>query len=184
MVLAETVVLVAPVMAIPATVDDAPVLDSVLMLLPVITMDVEVFEHVIPVTFPPVPVEDKLLIVLFEIVTSVAVLTVDPIVIPVIFPWLLILVTVFVERLEVPVQYVIFIAFTVPVPLVTLLIVFPVTVLVGAVPPSVKLIPFNVDVPARVILEKLLLRQFEIAPVTEEPLSRMSETVPLAPGRL
>ena len=128
--------LVAPVTAIPITAE-APVDDKVLIVLLLIFTTGDVFELVIPVTAPPAPVEIKLLIMLEEIVAGLAVLTEEPIVIPVIAPCPVILVIVFVERLDAPFQYVKFIAFTVAAPVVQLFKIFPVTVRVGAVPPSV-----------------------------------------------
>ena len=74
-----------------------------------------------------------------------------------------------------------FIAFTVPVPAVQLFKILPVTFLVGAVPPSVKFNPVIVVEPEIVIFEKLLFWQFEIQPVTEEPLSVIKITPPEAP---
>jgi len=71
-----------------------------------------------------------------------------------------------------------------PVPAVQLLSVLPLTVLVGAVPPSVKFKPVIVVVPETVMLEKLLLWQFETVPVTDEPLSDTNKTEPLAPPLL
>lgn len=66
--------------------------------------------------------------------------------------------------------------------MVQLLIVFPVTVRVGAVPPSVKLIPVMPVAPVNVPFEKLLFWQFDCAPETDEPLSIMKVTVPPAAG--
>lgn len=75
---------------------------------------------------------------LFATVSDVAVLTFEPIVIPVMLPPPEILVTVLLEStFDTPFRSVKFIAFTVPVPAVQLFKVFPVTVLDGAVPPSV-----------------------------------------------
>ena len=71
-----------------------------------------------------------------------------------------------------------------PVTAVQLFNVFPVTVLVGAVPPSVKFNPVIVEVPATVMLEKLLFVQFETQPVTEDPLSVTNITEPDAPALL
>ena len=88
----------------PMTVAEVPVLDKPLMILPEKLMPEEVFEQTIPATLPPVPVEDKLLIVLEATVMDVAVLTADPIVIPVIAACPVILVTVFDERLDTPFQ--------------------------------------------------------------------------------
>jgi len=71
---------------IPATVDDAPVLDNVLIVFPLILTVADVFEHAIPVTLPPVPVDDKPVIVFDATFSGVAKLTVLPIVIAVIVP--------------------------------------------------------------------------------------------------
>ena len=68
-----------------------------------------------------------------------------------------------------------------PVMAVQLVNVFPVMVLVGAVPPSVKLIPVMVDVPATVMLEKVLFWTVVTTPVTELPLSLTNKVLPLAP---
>src|SRR4051812_4346726 len=137
MVLPLMLVLVAAVTAIPTTVELAPLLESVLIMLLLILMTGEVFEHVIPITVPPAPVELRLAMVLPDIVTVVAVLTVEPIVTPVIAPCPLIFVTVLLDKLETPFQYVKFITFTVATPVVQLFTVLPVTVRVAAVPPSV-----------------------------------------------
>ena len=102
--LPETLVAVAAVTAIPTTVDDAPVEERVLIVLLLMFIKVEVLEHVIPVTLPPVPVDDTPVIVLEEIVTDVAVFTVEPIVIPVIPLCPLILFIVLLERLDTPFQ--------------------------------------------------------------------------------
>ena len=146
----------APVIAIPTTVDDAPVEESVFMGLALIFIPEEVFEQVIPVTFPPVPVEDRLFIILDDTAIDVAALEVAPIVIPVTIPWPVILVIVFPVRLETPFQYVKFIVLIAPDPPIQLLKVFPVIVFVDPVPPSVLLNPIIELVPARVIFEKLL----------------------------
>ena len=71
-----------------------------------------------------------------------------------------------------------------PVMAVQLFNVFPVMFFVGAVPPSVKLRPVIVDVPATVMLEKLLFWTVVTTPVTELPLSLSNKTLPLAPPRL
>ena len=68
------------------------------------------------------------------------------------------------------------ITFIVPVPPVMLLKVFPVIVLVGAAPPSVKFNPVMVEVPATVTLEKLLLITLESEPAAELPLSLINKT--------
>ena len=62
---------------------DAPDVESVLITFSRILIAVDVLEQVIPVTFPPVPVDERLLIVLGPIVIRVALLAKDPIVIPV-----------------------------------------------------------------------------------------------------
>ncbi len=111
-----------------------PVLDKVFIVLLVIFITGEVFELLIPVTLPPV--DERLLMMLLEMLSDVAVLTVDPMVIPVIFPPPVIFVTVLLESTDTPFRCVKFIAFTVPVPAVQLFKIFPVTVLDGAVPPS------------------------------------------------
>ena len=74
-----------------------------------------------------------------------------------------------------------FIAFTAPVIAVQLFKTFPVTVLVGAAPPSVKFNPVMVDVPASVMFEKLLSVQIEIQPATEDPLSVTRIVLPETP---
>lgn len=71
-----------------------------------------------------------------------------------------------------------------PVTAVQLFNVFPVMFFVGAVPPSVKLIPVMVDVPATVMLDKLLFWTVVTTPVTELPLSLSNKTLPLAPPLL
>ena len=73
----KTFVVVAPVTEIAVTAD-APTLLNVLMVLPEILIVVDVFEQVIPVTAPPVPVDVILLIVFPETVTSVAALDEEP----------------------------------------------------------------------------------------------------------
>ena len=80
----ETVVFVAPVIASPVTVDDAPVDERVLIVFPLIVIAGEVFPQVRPVTLPPVPVEDNALMILLAILKVVAVLIVEPMVTPVI----------------------------------------------------------------------------------------------------
>ena len=99
----NTLVLVAAEIFIPRTAD-APVDDNVEIALLLILMFEEIFEQVIPVTAPPVPVDVKLVIVLEKTETEVAVLTVDPIVIPVTEPCPVMFVMVFDERLETPFQ--------------------------------------------------------------------------------
>ena len=74
------------------------------MVLELILTKGELLLHEIPITVPPVPVEERLLMVLEEIVAEVAVFTVEPMVIPVIAPCPVILVTVLLERLETPFQ--------------------------------------------------------------------------------
>ena len=66
--------------ASPVIVAEAPVLDNPLMTLLVKVIPDDVLEQVIPVTLPPVPVEDKLLIVLDATVMDVALFVVEPIV--------------------------------------------------------------------------------------------------------
>src|SRR5689334_5495649 len=75
-------------------------------------------------------------------------------------------------------------ALIVPVPHTQLFNVFHVIVLAGEVPPSVKLIPVIVVVPATVMLEKILFWTVEVEPVTELPLSVINNTDPLAPSLL
>ena len=65
--------------ASPVMVAEVPVLDNPLMTLLVKVIPDDVLEQVIPVTFPPAPVEDKLLIVLDATVMEVALLAVEPI---------------------------------------------------------------------------------------------------------
>ena len=83
MVFLKILVAVFPVLAIPIMAEPA-VVESVLTALSLILIVVEVFELVIPVTFPPKPVEVKLVMVLEEMVNGVARLAELPIVIPVI----------------------------------------------------------------------------------------------------
>src|SRR4030095_3440543 len=101
MVFEYTLVVDAPVMLIPTTVDDAPDEESVFIELPLIFMTVDVLEHVIPDTVPPVPVEDKLFIVFVDIVNGLPLFPDEPIFIPVIAPWPVIFVTVLLESVEV-----------------------------------------------------------------------------------
>jgi hypothetical protein len=75
---------VAPVTAKPNTVDEAPDDDNVLIVLALILTTGDVFAHVKPVTEPPVPVDDKPVMVLFAIFKGLAKLPDAPIVIPVI----------------------------------------------------------------------------------------------------
>ncbi len=56
-----------------------------------------------------------------------------------------------------------------------------VIVFVGVVPPSVRLKPVMVEVPAALILEKLLFWTVVTEPVTELPLSVSKSTFPEAP---
>ena len=146
---------VAAETTIPET-EAAPVLANVLIELLLNTIPEEVFEQVIPVTLPPTPVDVRLVIMLVDIETEVAVLTVAPRVIPVREDCPVILDIVLFEILETPFKYVTLIALTVPAPVVQLLRVFPVMFFAGAVPPSVKLIPVIPVAPVRVPFEKLL----------------------------
>jgi hypothetical protein len=100
----ETVMVVvveALVTANPVTVDAVPVDDNVLIVFPLIVIVVgEIFPQVRPVTFPPVPVDDKALMVLLVILKVVAVLTVDPMVTPVIVLWPVMPVMMLLEKFE------------------------------------------------------------------------------------
>ena len=93
----------APVILIPVT-DEAPVLERVPIVLPLILIRVDVLEQTKPVTEPPVPVEVRFVMVLPDTVTDVAALEVEPMVTPVIFPWPVILVMVLLDKLETPFQ--------------------------------------------------------------------------------
>ncbi len=73
-----------------------------MILLLEILIDGEVLEIAIPVTFPPAPVELSPVIVLLDIANEVAVLTVDPILTPVIAPWFVIELMVLFESEETP----------------------------------------------------------------------------------
>ena len=98
---------VAPVIIIPATVEEAPVEESVLIEFPDIVMTGDVLELVIPVTLPPVPVDDKFVMVLLDTVNGLPLLPELPKLIPVIAPCPVILFMVFVETEEVvPPMYV------------------------------------------------------------------------------
>ena len=99
----KTLVVVAPPIEIPVTAD-APVLARVLIALLLILINVEVFVQVIPVTLPPVPIDNKLLIVFVATAMNVAAFEVAPIVTPVIVLRPVIFVIVLLERLETPFQ--------------------------------------------------------------------------------
>ena len=94
------VVVEAPDLEIPNTAD-APVLESELILLLLILTEVDVFVHTMPVTAHPVPVDDRLLITLSEILSRVAPEKVLPTFIAVIAPWPVILLKVLFDTLEV-----------------------------------------------------------------------------------
>ena len=149
-------VVLAPPIEIPATVDEVVVLESEVIVLLLILISVEVLEHEIPMTLPPVPVEVKFVMVLFATVIEVALFVVLPMVMPMTTPWPVIFEIVLLDKLETPFQYVIFMVLIVPVPPVQLLKMFPVIVLVDPLPPSVLLKPVMVVLPATVIFEKLL----------------------------
>ncbi|MBI5471336.1 MAG: hypothetical protein HY961_03225 [Ignavibacteriae bacterium] len=70
-------------MAIPTTVDDAPVEERLLIVFPLTFTVVDVLLQVRPVTFPPVPVADKP-VIMFEFTESVVALPFVPIDNPVI----------------------------------------------------------------------------------------------------
>ena len=125
----ETVVLVAPVIASPVTVDEVPVDDSVLMVFPLIVIAGEVFPQVRPVTLPPVPVEDNALMILLAILNVVAVLIVEPMVTPVIAACPVMPLMVLVEKVEAKFQEVKLMPLIAPVAATQVLIVLPVTVL-------------------------------------------------------
>ena len=78
--------MVAPPPILSAVTAEEPEDDKVLIALPLILIVVEAFEQDRPVTLPPVPVDDKLLMVLLATLRVVAKLAVEPIVIPVILP--------------------------------------------------------------------------------------------------
>lgn len=157
-VFVETLVFDAPLIITPDTVDAEPVEDKLLSAFVVMLIGLFEFEQVIPVTFAPVPVEVRPVIVLDEKLHGPDPLKELPIVIPVIAPCEEIAEMVFVLMLFVPPMYVKFMQLIVPVPPVQLLRMFPVTVLFGLVPaPSVLLKPVIVVVPVTTIPEKLLL---------------------------
>ena len=79
-------------------------LEKLLKVFEVILISVDVFELLIPFTAPPVPDEVKPEKVFPLIVIDVAVLTVEPIVKPVMAPCPAMLVTVLLDRLETPFQ--------------------------------------------------------------------------------
>ena len=74
------------------------------MVLLVILITGDVFEQVIPVTAPPVPVDDKLLMVFEATFRGLAVLAEEPMVMPVTVLWPVRFVIVLLERLEAPFQ--------------------------------------------------------------------------------
>ncbi len=96
----NTLVVEAPVTAIPDTVD-VPVVDRVLTLLLLILIRGEVFEHLKPVTAPPAPVEVKLLMLLEAIVRGFALLPEALIFKPTITPCPVMLLMVLLETVEV-----------------------------------------------------------------------------------
>ena len=97
----ETFVVVAPVMAIPTTVDDAPVDDNVLIVLLLMFTTGEVLDELIAVTPPPVPVEDRPVTIFEDAASGLALFPDEPMLMPVILPWPVILVTVLLDRVEV-----------------------------------------------------------------------------------
>ena len=179
-VLPDKFTVAPPPIVMPTTVDEAPVEDKVLIVLPVIFVVVEGFEKDKPVTAPPVPDDVRLVMVFPDNVRVVAEPEV-PMVIPVMAPWPVILVMVLLEMEEavppIKLDEMPVIAF---VPPVRLLIVLLVMVLVGA-PPSVLISPENVVAPVKVIFEKLLLLQVIVEPVAELAFVLRMVTVPPAP---
>ena len=152
----KTLVAVAPLTVIPI-VFDTPVLERVLIVLPLMLTVGEVFEHEIPVTLPPVPVDVKLLIVFEETLSGVPPLKLLPILIAVIVLWPVIFVIVLLDILVVVAPtYATVIPVSVLVPPVQLLRVFPVIVFAGLVPePSELLNPVIQVAPVTVMFEKL-----------------------------
>ena len=98
-VLLKTFVLVEPDIVIPNTDADTFVEESVFTAFPFIFIIAEVLEHEIPVTDPPVPVEEIPLIVLFEILKTLAALAEFTMYIQIIVPGLVILVIVLLDIL-------------------------------------------------------------------------------------
>ena len=116
----------------------------------------EVLLQVIPVTFPPVLVEERLFIVLVDIAIEVALLEVELMVIPVSELCPVRSEMVLFDILEAPHQQAKFITLMMPLPPVQLVKVFPLIVFVLPAPPSILLKPVMALAPVTVIFEKSL----------------------------